>query len=78
MTHEELLEEIDFLPLDGLHKWMQPALRAVVELHKPQKRWHDGGFSSQIVCEACSSKDKIDYGITYPCRTIQAIQEQLK
>lgn len=65
MTHDELLAEIDFLPLDGLHKWFQPALRAVVELHKP---WVGG----------CSQCIAIDGGYKpYPCDTIQAIEKEL-
>jgi hypothetical protein len=39
MTHDELLEEINFLPLDGLHAWFQPALRAVVELHNCSNKY---------------------------------------
>ena len=68
MTHEELLAEIDFLPLDGLHKWFQPALRAVVELHKPTEGWE--GYT---YCEGCQ---EIALG-DYPCPTIQAIEKEL-
>lgn len=68
MTHDELLETIDFLPLDGLHHWMQPALRAVVELHKPDGR----------CCSHCVMRE--DYEVSeylYPCPTIQAIEKEL-
>lgn len=32
MTHDELLEAIDYIPLAGFGSWVQPALRAVAEL----------------------------------------------
>ena len=73
MTHDELLEAIDFLPLDGLHAWMQPALRAVVELHKPM------GFLD--ICESCEEREYQGgegYEVRYPCPTIQAIEKELK
>ena len=65
MTHDELLEEINFLPLDGLHAWFQPALRAVVELHKPDLEHSDGTFCNECV-------------IDYPCATIQALTKELQ
>ena len=75
MTHEELLAEIDFLPLDGLHKWFQPALRAVAELHKPYE-WSDDNKTIYESCNYCSViSSAID--IPYPCPTIQAIEKEL-
>jgi hypothetical protein len=75
MTHDELLEEIDFLPLDGLLAWMQPALRAVVELHSPS---NTGGCGDG---ECCGEFDEQDHCIIcredYPCPTIQAIEKEL-
>ena len=69
MTHDELLAEIDFLPLDGLLAWFQPALRAVVELHKPDST---GG------CNACEEwTNEGPYQVVYPCPTIQAIEKEL-
>jgi hypothetical protein len=65
MTHDELLEEINFLLLDGLHAWFQPALREVVELHKPDSQHSDGTFCNECV-------------IDYPCPTIQAIEKELQ
>ena len=65
MTHDELLETINFLPLDGWLKWMQPALNAVVELHHE----HTSG-SGDIYCYNCQQK--------YPCLTIQAIEKELQ
>ena len=73
MTHDELLEEIDFLPLAGLHKWFQPALRAVVELHKPFPNLVKGYAEG---CEECSSRTNATV-VFYPCPTIQAIEKEL-
>lgn len=69
MTHDELIEAIDFLPLDGLLAWFQPALRAVVELHKPEPLDERGD-----VCLTCCP----DLLTLYPCPTIQAIEKELK
>ena len=69
MTHDELLELIaaneEFYD-DGTNRtpsWS--ALRAVVELHKPNDDW----------CNECSISLVF---IPYPCRTIQAIEKELK
>ena len=67
MTHEELLEAIDFLPLDGLHAWMQPALREVVKLHSPE-HWEKWNVDFCLGC-------KDEY---HPCPTIQAIEKELE
>jgi len=69
MTHDELLEAIDFLPLDGLHAWMQPALRAIVELHKPHKIPDWVPTKHNYICEGCTR--------IYPCPTIQSIEKEL-
>ena len=68
MTHDELLELIaaneEFYD-DGTNRtpsWS--ALRAVVELHKPNDDW----------CNECSISLVF---IPYPCRTIQAIEKEL-
>jgi hypothetical protein len=78
MGHDELLAEIDFLPLDGLHAWMQPALRAVVELHKPSNKGCD--WMPLNLCSICV-EDPGDYqfarDVDYPCPTIQAIEKEL-
>lgn len=69
MTHDEILEYVDFLPLDGLLAWMQPALRAVVELHPPQEiTLPDGSWGFN--CVSCD-------GLTYPCLTIEVIEAVL-
>ena len=68
MTHDELLDIIDY------GEWMREdgkpfnALRAVVELHKP-----DIPYGLHDAIEACP----ID-GDVYPCSTIQAIVKELR
>jgi len=78
MTHDELLAEID-IQLRHLPSYFHAgdktiagmsALRAVVELHKPQVSSFD-----DTECAACSSDE---LSVIYPCPTIQAIEEQLK
>ena len=62
MTHDELLEKINY-DIEGnpYDEYMQ-ALRAVVELHKPDSNY----------CDAC------EWQHAYPCPTIQAIEKELK
>ena len=62
MTHDELVKEINTAEYPW---WMQEALRAVVELHKPDSVHSDGTFCNECV-------------IDYPCPTIQAIEKELK
>ena len=64
MTHDQLLAKIDdFIVFRGaLKNDFVYALRAVVELHKPDSNY----------CDAC------EWQHAYPCPTIQAIEEQLK
>jgi len=74
MTHEELLAEINER-IEELHDaevcdGFIHALRAVVELHKPEK------FGQAFLCEACS-RTYISYSQLYPCPTIQAIYKEL-
>jgi hypothetical protein len=66
MTHEELLNKILMKCGCGNTK----ALRAVVELHKPDST---GG------CNACEQwTNEGAYQLHYPCPTIQAIEKELK
>jgi len=66
MTHDELLASINNLTVvDGI--FMKDALRAVLELHKPEIPY---GLHDAV--EACP----ID-GDVYPCFTIQAIEKEL-
>ena len=72
MTHDELLASIDkMMNHDAI--FMKDALRAVVELHIPFM-----GNTLEL-CKECSQLRKIDDPvITYPCRTIQAIEKELE
>lgn len=70
MTHEELLAEINER-IEELHDaevcdGFIHALRAVVELHKPNK------YNLCEICRWYMNKHK------YPCPTIQAIEKELK
>lgn len=68
MTHEELTIRIIKLSEDNDENWkFYPALRAVVELHKPSR--YDKG------CAHCKLTN-ID-SRPYPCPTIQAIEKEL-
>jgi hypothetical protein len=59
MTHDELVDKINILG----HTSSWAALRAVVELHKPEH---------SIRGYRCTFDDE-----TYPCSTIQAIEKEL-
>ena len=78
MTHDELLAKIDdcedFAGMNGGTTEMYPALRAVVELHKPFK--YEGRFGSFLRCSGCSSEEEWQ-GSVYPCPTIQTIEKEL-
>lgn len=77
MTHDELLDKIywswrhqdtEHFGLSGYRN----ALRAVVELHKPENTILGG----QPVCEECTQGAFVRL-TTYPCPTIQAIEKEL-
>ena len=75
MTHDELLWAINSVVENGTcetvgHYSSAKALRAVVELHKPQVSSFD-----DTECAACSSDE---LSVIYPCPTIQAIEKELK
>ena len=61
MTREDLLVKISF---DSTHH-LREALRAVVELHKPDQY-------GNCPCQEWAVKDE------YPCYTIEAIEKELK
>ena len=75
MTHDKLIAYIDD-STDGLkHEHLfekllanTKALRAVVELHKPEK------IRMITYCNACTINDEL---VGYPCSTIQAIEKEL-
>ena len=72
MTHDELLTEInkelEITHWEGWHEGAR-ALRAVVELHKPQPTT----ILTDPKCAECSGLDWADY----PCPTIRAIEKEL-
>ena len=72
MTHDELLAEIDSEQFRNSRTLATPyaALRAVVELHKPV----DIEFPDVTFCEDCGESGFY----VWPCRTIQAIEKELK
>ena len=75
MTHEELLYRMNWASeryhdTDGRAQYFN-ALRAVVELHKPDQR--DEGY---VHCSICFAG--WDYPQPYPCPTIQAIEKELQ
>ena len=70
MTHEELLKTLSGEEPIYVRDILYSALRAVVELHKPQPTT----IPSDPKCRACSGLDWCDY----PCETIQAIEKELK
>lgn len=69
MTHDELLAKIEdmyeFAGMNGATTSVYPALRAVVELHKPDTRF-------DLTCKNCGIQSQ------YPCFTIQAIEKELE
>jgi hypothetical protein len=68
MTHKELLKEIN----DIEYPWcMQDALRAIVELHKPDEPDFPDEWES---CVECSGNG---YVAMYPCQTIKVIEKEL-
>jgi hypothetical protein len=70
MTHDELLARIkegQWVDKDEMH-FRSNALRAVVELHKPEPLDERGD-----VCLTCCP----DLLTLYPCPTIQAIEKEL-
>jgi hypothetical protein len=76
MTHDDLLIEInrrlEVALYNGDPKSIH-ALRAVVELHKPDKEG--------LCAMNCVDVDDDGYSwtqVTYPCPTIQAIEKELK
>ena len=80
MTHDELLlninRAIDYTSLqDGNVNMAREikALRAVVELHKPELI--ESGEDSIFVCSTCNPE--WFWENPYPCATIQAIEKEL-
>ena len=71
MTHDELLAKLVQTNGGPLYQ----ALRAVVELHKPEQfvigmSTKDGVTHVRVVCTHCEL-------VNYPCPTIQAIDKEM-
>jgi hypothetical protein len=56
------------------------ALRAVVELHKPEMQWSGGydGEENPLYVEQCQECSGNGFSQIYPCPTIQAIEKELR
>jgi hypothetical protein len=68
MNYEELVEILEHTAQDGTaDEPILIALRAVVELHKPD----------DYCCPVCGPSLDI-CGVEYPCPTIQAIEKELR
>lgn len=79
MTHDELLAKIEdmyeFAGMNGATTSVYPALRTVVELHRPKGNFADtyiDGEPNNPYCPECIDPD------VYPCPTIQVIEKELK
>jgi hypothetical protein len=74
MTHDQLLAKIDgltYMLLPDEIPFEYKALRAVVELHKPEQI-----NPTYLVCTNCY--DEESGPSDYPCDTIQAIEKELR
>ena len=76
MTHEELLNKLDdWAVYDCFYAQIMNALRAVVEMHKPELT-----SSGELGCPECVKLIRSDdraMTYRYPCPTIQAIEKEL-
>jgi len=79
MTHNELLEMIDFEVGCAELRYLEAglpftkAIHAVVQLHKPEE-FENGPDDYKLVCSHCQLGV---IGEIYPCETIQAIEKEL-
>jgi hypothetical protein len=74
MTHDELLADMDskiLLMEHTIYPIYMQALRAVVELHKPDESEFPDEWES---CVECSGNG---YVAMYPCQTIKVIEKEL-
>lgn len=75
MTHEELIEVLEYTAQDGMaDEPVLKALRAVVELHQRIWTFPPGSNNSTPICLQCREGD---FEADYPCPTIQAIEKEL-
>ena len=82
MTYEELLKKIvvdDYYNADEVLV-QQNALRAVVELHKPEygeNAWNpDINWLNCTICFTEGNLEETSSSLAYPCPTIQAIEKE--
>lgn len=80
MTHDELLASID--DQEFAYDTLANALRAVMELHKPEywENIHDPSWNGNN-CSVCVTDGNLEIPsarIIYPCPTIQAIEKELQ
>ena len=79
VRHDELLARIAYYESasEDVHAWdyVYPALRAVVELHRPQQHCLNQNCWS-FICFACNPV-KLVNDVMWPCPTIQAIEKEL-
>jgi len=87
-THDELLKKIDWIvnTKNAESKTLSTlgvavlaslnALRAIVELHKPDGNSNCAYCNKRFACKKCGSR--LESYISYPCPTIQAIEKELK
>jgi hypothetical protein len=75
MTHDELLKKLSSTNRRYAGSQDNAALRAVVELHKPDKK----NLYDQPACRECIDfPNGFDaFPLAYPCPTIQAIEKEL-
>ena len=77
MTWEELMDRIDTFDAAGMVRepsiW---ALRAIVELHKPDGNSDCAYCNKRFACKKCGSR--LESYISYPCPTIEAIEKEIK
>jgi hypothetical protein len=72
MTHDELRDYIDKFDAAGMvNEPPISALRAVVELHRPEEIKLLSGEVADTYCFECEGLS------AYPCPTIQAIEKEL-
>lgn len=78
MTHDKLLANLNHSIANAkIDPIFMKGLRAVVKLHKPI--FVEMGGGEYALCSDCSRRvDLPGYGIQYPCKTIQAIEKELK
>ena len=85
MTHEELLARIAKLSItpetNVVPSELSTALMAVVEMHRPalDSEMDETSDNETLGCAGCGFDFNYDtWEVKYPCRTIQAIEKELK